>query len=637
MLVCAVNRRLGKAWAFLLLFSLLLSAPACRGEACAPAEGPPVILGPTDAPLPTRGQLTLRTEGESVRWSVVSGYGTLAPERGPTTQVTAGGLWGPLVIRAQREAPEDAPSTEVTLEVVLPPTEVQASEVAFLPTVKRLREDVLDLGAATLAFAGAPEDVNALEPGDVFVVAGDGGVEEVRQVSEVRVLEGPACPPSLVPLLERDRAFVHHQGFRHRATVLRTVIPRPKAVFKSIHHRSTLRLDLESLTGGPGWDKVRRWLPQQISVSSPLAKGRPGGITFAFDGVRIFEWQGRTLTFSGAITLTGAIEHGTEVDMDNPQGYSEQKIGLRMAYQGAIVASLAEFTWPEEGDYQRLLPVPIPLLIPLGAATLSVNLFPFYLKAKGWVDGELDVDGEVALDKVIRKNLATGELSLSGPGFSWPVKAQLSVAAEGRLKMFFGFFPVEVGLGFAGVEFAGFACPTGVRATLAGHLVKAVGNGAEADACASLNWDTELLLFLRFPTGFWSWFNPSAWGFHKLTLLFHTNPLHTWNKDCLEDWDHDPHHTHPGPPRAALAPSRSLLGGAWLEGTVGTPVTLASPWGDEAAWRQVDGPGPVPMGACAGSEFTFTPVLPGRYAFQVQAREGDAERRSRTFDVRVTR
>jgi hypothetical protein len=330
--ICAVYRRLAKVWTFVLLFALTLSGPVGQSRACPPEEAPPVILPPADLALRTRGQLTLRTDGESVRWSVVSGYGTLAPERGPTTLVTAGGLWGPLLIRAQREGPADAPSTELTLEVVLPPTEVQTSEVAFLPTVKRLQTAVLDLGTATLAFAGAPEDVTALEPGDVFVVPGPEGAEEVRQVAEVRVLEGAACPPSLAPLLERDRAFVHHQGFRHRATVLSTVIPRPKAVFKSIHHRSTLRFDLESLTQGPGWDKVRRWLPEQISVSSPLAKGRPGGITFAFDGVRIFEWQGRTLTFSGAITLTGSIEHGTEVDMENPQGFSEQKIGLRMAY-----------------------------------------------------------------------------------------------------------------------------------------------------------------------------------------------------------------------------------------------------------------------------------------------------------------
>jgi hypothetical protein len=634
---CAAYRRLGKAWAFTLLYAVLLPAPTCRGEEPPPAEGPPVILQPTDAPLLTRGQRTLRTPGESVRWSVVSGYGTLAPERGPTTRVTAGGLWGPLVIRAQREGPEEAPSTEVTLEVALPPTEVQASEVALLPTVKRLQEDVLDLGAATLAFAGAPDDVTALEPGDIFVVpgSGNGAAEEVRQVAEVAVLEGPACPPSLLPLLEA-KAFVHHQGFRHRATVLGTVAAAPKKVFKSIHHRSTLRLDLESLTSAPGWDKVRRWLPEQLSISSPLAKGRPGGVTFAFDGVRIFEWQGRTLTFSGAITLTGAIEHGTEVDMENAQGYSEQKIAVRMAYQGAIVASLTEFSWPEAGDYQRLLPIPFPILIPMGAATLRVNLFPFYLKAKGWVDGELDVDGEVALDKVIRKNLATGELSLSGPGFSWPAKAEVSLALEGRLKMFIGFFPVEVSMGFAGVEFAGFACPTGVRGTLAGHLVGPLGNPPEADACASLNWDTELLLFLRFPAGFWSWFNPADWGFHKLTLLFHTCQLHTWNKNCLEDWDHDPHHTHPAQPRT-LAPPPGLLGGAWLEGTVGVPVVLVAPGGAEGAWSQVDGPCPVPMGACAGPEFLFTPLLPGRYAFQVQDRAGGADGLCRTFDVRVTR
>jgi hypothetical protein len=636
MRICAVYRRLGKVWAFILLFALLLSAPACRGDERPRDPGPPAILQETDGPLLARGQRTLRTPGESVQWSIVSGYGTLAPVRGPTTRVTAGGLWGPLVIRAQREGPGDPPSAELTLEVTLPPTAIQASEVAFLPTVKRLQAEILDQGAATLAFEGAPEEITALEPGDVFVLPGDGGADEARQVAEVRVLEGAACPPSLLPLLE-GRALVHHQGFRRVTTVLGTVAAAPKKVFKSIHHRSTLRLDLESLTRAPGWDKVRRWLPEQISISSPLAKGKPGGVTFAFDGVRIFEWQGRTLTFSGAITLTGAIEHGTEVDMETPQGYSEQKIAVRMAYQGAIVASLAEFSWPSTGDYQRLLPIPFPILIPMGAATLRVNLFPFYLKAKGWVDGELDVDGEVALDKVIRKNLATGELSLSGPGFSWPVKAEVSLALEGRLKMFVGFFPVEVSLGFAGVEFAGFACPTGMRGTLAGHLVGPLGTPPEADACASLNWDTELLLFLRFPDSFWSWFNPGDWGFHKLTLLFHTCQLHTWNKNCLEDWDYDPHHTHPAAPRTTLAPPMALLGGAWVEGIVGVPVVLEAPWGEAAAWSQVDGPCPVPMGGCAGEAFTFTPLLPGRYAFQVQGREAGSELLSRTIDVRVTR
>jgi hypothetical protein len=541
------------------------------------------------------------------------------------------------VIQAQREEGDACLSTEVTLDVELPPTEVLESEVVLQPTVRRIREGaLLDQGAATLVFEGHPADVAALQPGDLIVLQapGEKGADQVRQVSEIRILEGPQCPPSLHRLMEERTEPRSGEA----ATLLSTTPPSPKEVFKSIRHRSTFRFDLESLSREPGWEKLRRWLPSTISISSPLAKGRPGGLTFAFDGVHIFEWQGRTLSFSGAITLSGAIEHGTVVDMPGQKGYSEQKIAAHVAYQGAIVADFADFSWPREGGYQRLLPVPIPIVVPLGSATLTLYLFPFYLKAKGWMEGELAVDGEVDLDQVIRKDLATGTTTRSGPGLTWPVKGETSLAGEARIKLFLGFFPVEAALGFAGVEFAGFACPMGIRGSLAGHFQGPLGAPPTPDACASLNWDTELLFYLRFPSSFLSWFFPSSWGFHKFTLAFHTRRISSWNKDCLDDWDGSGHRHPENSGMSFLAPPRtqSLLGGAWLEGKVGEPVSLRAPWGAGSgpwAWSQVDGPGPVPILDPSGPEFTFTPTRPGRYSFQVQGGEGDLQ--SRFVDVRV--
>ena len=628
-----VFKRLVRALPSVVLAAFLMANPA-RGATEAPDE-PPVILGADAGPLLARGQRLLRTPGERVQWSVLSGHGSVAPEEGPATRVTAGGLWGPLVIQAQREGPTGALSTEVTLEVVPPPTQVVESELTFQPSVRRLvGEALLDQGAATAVFEGCPEAAASLRPGDLCLLpardeagAPDPSQPQVRQVSEVRVLQAADCPPSVRHLLAtRAGANFRGPGRGPVATVLASVIPRPKDIFKSIRHRSTLRLDLESLSQQPGWAKFKRWLPSQISVSSPLAKGRPGGITFAFDGIRILEWKGRTLSFSGAITFDGTLEHATVVDADTRTGYSEQKLALTMHYEGAIVADLAEFTWPAEGGYQRLQPIPFPIVIPVGyGATLNLKLFPFYFKAKGWLEGDLAVAGEVDLDQVIRKNLATGEETRSGSGLSWPTKGEVTLAAEGRLKLFLGFFPLEAGLAFAGVEFAGLACPTGLRGSLVGHLEGPLGTLPTADYCASLSWDTELLFYLRYPSGFLGWLT-GDWAFHKVPLAFHTRRLSGTDKDCLEDWDHN-HHAHPenSPPFFGPEP-RPFLGGAWLEGRVGVPVRLRPAPGQEPgprSWSQVDGPCPVAIGDPSAQELSFTPARPGCYSFRDQNREVD--------------
>ena len=641
-----VLEQLGRALPRAVLTALLLATPL-RG-ATGPQDdpplilgaeaGPPVILGADAGPLPTRGQRQLSTPGARVKWSVLSGHGTVAPEEGPTTLVTAGGLWGPLVIQAQREGPEGTLSSEVTLDVVLPPTQVLANELTFQPSVRRLdHEALLEQGAATAVFEGAPEAVTSLRPGDLCLLpardaaAGSEpddpmtGSPQVRQVSEVQVLNASACPPALRQRLAGTGHWqLLAQGSEPVATVLASVIPSPKDIFKSIHHRSTIRLDLESLSQQAGWARFKRWLPAQILISSPLAKGRRGGITFAFESFPILAWKGRSLSFSGAITFDGALEHATVVDADTQTGFSEQKIALKVSYEGALVADLAEGTWPQEGGYQRLLPIPIPIIIPLGyGASVSLKLFPFYFKAKGWVEGDLAVSGEVDLDQVIRKNLATGEVTRSGPGLTWPTRAEVTMSAEGRIKMFMGFFPIEAGLAFAGVEFAGFACPTGLRGSLVGHVQGPLGTTPTADYCACLSWDTELLFYLRYPSNFLGWLT-GDWGFFKVPLVFHTRRVSSSTKDCLEDWDHD-RHPHPRNSPMWLAPqARPFLGGAWLEGRAGVPVRLPPAPGEAAgpsAWLQVDGPCPVALGDPSLPELTFTPPRAGLYSFRDGARE----------------
>jgi hypothetical protein len=565
-----------------------------------------------------RQRVTVDAKGAGpVTWSLFSGSGALLDATGTEVNVEASGLSSTLVLRATLVA-DPTQHADLTLPVTAAASSAAPAAVTVKAAVKTLASTPAQQSPGHFLFDGTPAELTALVPGDLIRVG-----NEVRRVTAVQQLE------QALPLGLSTRSLPAAGGAPGQ-TAVHTQPGRAGDAFERVDLPST-SWSLSEWLGGHDFLKLQLDVAPLGLTVAPDPGGAGMLIRLTNKVLKDFG-NGQKLLFNGEVIINYTTRNRVKLDpQDRAGSLNENAWYMTAKLKGTLTARMAAMQWPPDAvnnAYGAIYPIPMKITIPIGTtpATLSFYFLPMYFSLRGSIDGTFTLDGEFTAKGGTLKNEGTGEeKAIEGSGITWTKPMTPTVQVVAGCDFFFGISPVEVGLGILGVDFAGAACPVGLKASVSGTLNGTLDPAKLVDVCGKLSLAADAFAYLRWPRDWNFLSDANTWPQIKLTVFGYDQPLLKLG-DCRQ-----------APPKARISGEGA--------GQPGTQVVLSGRGSLDLfggvlrsyRWTQVSGPAATFTGETTPTLTVTVPsAAPGSFlVFQLTVTDDDGDTDSTTHRIWV--